>query len=83
MGEIGFREHVTFTALGDALNVASRLQQLTRDIGCEAIVSDAVFRHAGVSVTGLASLNARLRGRDGAVRVRVLPDARQMPRPDA
>jgi adenylate cyclase len=83
MGEIGFREHVTFTALGDALNVASRLQQLTRDVGCEAIVSDAVFRHAGVSVTGLASLNARLRGRDEAVRVRVLPDARQMPRPDA
>lgn len=83
MGEIGFREHVTFTALGDALNVASRLQQLTRDIGCEAIVSDAVFRHAGVSATDLTPLNARLRGRDEVVRVRVLSDARQMPRLDA
>jgi adenylate cyclase len=82
MGEIGFREHVTFTALGDVLNVASRLQQLTRDIGCEAIVSDAVFRHAGVAATGLAPLDARLRGRDETVSVRVLPDARQMPRLD-
>jgi adenylate cyclase len=85
MGEIGFREHVTFTALGDALNVASRLQHLTREVGCEAIVSDEVFRHAGVSATGLRPLNAHLRGRDEAVPVRVLPlpDARQMPRPDA
>jgi adenylate cyclase len=83
MGEIGFREHVTFTALGDALNVASRLQQLTRDVGCEAIVSDAVFRHAGISASLLTPLDARLRGRDEAVAVRVLPDAQQMPRPEA
>jgi adenylate cyclase len=82
MGEIGFREHVTFTALGDALNVASRLEQLTRDIGCEAIVSDAVFRRAGLAATGLVPLNARLRGRDEPVRVRVLSDALQMPRLD-
>ncbi len=80
MGEIGFREHVTFTALGDPLNVASRLQQLTRDIGCEAIVSEEVFRHAGVSTSDLARLDARLRGRNEPVRVCVLPDARQTPR---
>ena len=83
MGEIGFREHVTFTALGDALNVASRLQELTKEVGCEAIVSDAVFRHAGISASLLTPLDARLRGRDETVCVRVLPDARQMPLLDA
>jgi adenylate cyclase len=80
MGEIGFREHVTFTAIGDPLNVASRLQQLTREIGCEAIVSEQVFQHAGVAAAGLPQLAARLRGHDDPVPVRVLSKAAQMPR---
>ena len=80
MGEIGFREHVTFTAIGDPLNVASRLEQLTREIGCEAIVSEQVFQHAGVSASGLPQLAARLRGRHDPLPVRVLSKAAQMPR---
>ena len=72
MGEIGFRDHVTFTALGDPLNVASRLQQLTKEIGCEAVVSDDVFHHAGISGASLPQVAAQLRGRDDPVPVRVL-----------
>lgn len=79
MGEIGFREHVTFTAIGDPLNVASRLEQLTKEIACEAIVSEQVFQHAGVCAAGLPQLAARVRGRDDAVPVRVLSKAAQMP----
>jgi adenylate cyclase len=74
MGEIGFRDHVTFTALGDPLNVASRLQQMTKEIGCEAIVSEEVFRHAGVSGANLPQIAAQLRGRDDPVPVRVLQE---------
>jgi adenylate cyclase len=80
MGEIGFREHVTFTAIGDPLNVASRLEQLTKELACEAIISEEVFRHAGVSAAGLPQLAARLRGRDDLVPVRVLSKAAQIPR---
>ncbi|MGU7778768.1 adenylate/guanylate cyclase domain-containing protein [Burkholderia sp. PU8-34] len=80
MGEIGFRDHVTFTAIGDPLNVASRLEQLTKEVACEAIVSDLVFEHAGVSAAGLPQLAARVRGRDDPVPVRVLSSAAQMPR---
>lgn len=43
-GEIGFGDHVTVTAFGDALSVAARLQDLTKELGCEALVSDAVMR---------------------------------------
>jgi adenylate cyclase len=74
IGEIGFRDHVTFTALGDPLNVASRLQQLTKEIGCEAVVSEEVFHHAGVAADGLPQRAAALRGRDEPVSVRVLQD---------
>jgi adenylate cyclase len=72
VGEIGFRDHVTFAALGDPLNVAARLEQLTKEIGCETVVSEEVFHQAGVSATRLPQLAARLRGREDPVPVRVL-----------
>ena len=80
MGEIGFRDHVTFTAIGDPLNVASRLEQLTKEMACEAIVSEQVFQQAGVSAVGLPQLAAHVRGRDDPVPVCVLSKAAQMPR---
>ena len=30
VGDIGFRDHTVFTALGDAVNVAARLQDMTK-----------------------------------------------------
>jgi len=83
VGQIGFSEHVTFTAIGDPLNVASRLEQLTKEMACEAIVSDQVFHHAGVSASSLPHVAARLRGRDEPVPVRILSLAAQMPMPPA
>jgi adenylate cyclase len=53
---------------------------LTKEIACEAIVSEQVFQHAGVLATGLPQLAANLRGRHGSVPVRVLSRAAQMPR---
>jgi adenylate cyclase len=47
VGEIGFHEHTTFTALGDVVNVAARLESATRRLGCQAVVSDDVMRLAG------------------------------------
>ena len=70
VGEIGFRDHVTFTGLGDPPNVASRLQAMTKELGCEALVSVDVFRTAGVSGDGLELVEARLRGREDPVTAR-------------
>src|SRR5919106_1320336 len=42
IGDIGFRDHTIFTALGDSVNVAARLQDMTKTLGCEAIISDEV-----------------------------------------
>jgi len=71
VGEIGFRDHVTFTGLGDPPNVASRLQAMTKELGCEALVSEDVFLTAGVAPGGLAPHEARLRGRADPVPARV------------
>jgi adenylate cyclase len=72
VGEIGFRDHVVTTALGDVPNVASRLEALTKELGCEAVVSDDVLRLGGIRGDGLEPHRAQLRGRDEPVAVRLL-----------
>ena len=32
VGDIGYRDHMVFTALGDAVNVAARLQDMTKSL---------------------------------------------------
>ena len=49
IGDIGYRDHMVFTALGDAVNVAARLQDMTKSLGCEAIVSEEVRITAGLA----------------------------------
>ena len=34
INDIGFRDHTVFTALGDAVNFAARLQDMTKGLNC-------------------------------------------------
>ena len=43
MAEIGGHHQVQFTATGDTVNVASRLEELTRDLATPLVVSNAVI----------------------------------------
>jgi adenylate cyclase len=72
VGEIGFGEHRTFTALGDVVNVAARLESATRGASCDAIVSDDVFRTAGVEWSGDGNPRFPLRGRAEPIAVQLL-----------
>ena len=45
VGNIGASHRREFTAIGDTVNVASRLQSLTRDFECETLVSEGVVSH--------------------------------------
>lgn len=78
IGDIGYRDHIVFTALGDAVNVAARLQDMTKTLGCEAIISEEVRRTAGLADDALPQQEAVIRGRDEPMAVRVVADARQL-----
>jgi adenylate cyclase len=71
IGDIGYRGHTVFTALGDAVNVAARLQDMTKDLGCEAIISDEVYRTAGLPSEELAMREVSIRGRSRPLTVRL------------
>ena len=65
VGDIGYRDHMVFTALGDAVNVAARLQDMTKSLGCEVIFSDEVRATAGLSSDDLPRRDVEIRGRTG------------------
>lgn len=74
LGEIGAAGHATRTIIGDAVNVASRLEAETKALGVELLVSEAVLRSAGGRTDGLALRRFQLRGVAGPVSA--LPVAR-------
>lgn len=74
VGDIGFRGHTVFTALGDAVNVASRLQDLTKELDCKVVVSEEVCKTAGPAGDALTRRDVAIRRHDGAMAVRTAVD---------
>jgi adenylate cyclase len=79
VGDIGYRDHMVFTALGDAVNVAARLQDMTKGLACEVVVSDEVRATAGLAADALPQHDVEIRGRNEPMIVRSVTDARMLP----
>jgi adenylate cyclase len=78
IGDIGYRDHMVFTALGDAVNVAARLQDMTKSLACEAIVSEEVRVTAGLPADGLPQQEVAIRGRGEPMIVRTVKSAKTL-----
>jgi adenylate cyclase len=76
IGDIGYRDHIVFTALGDAVNVAARLQDMTKSLGCEAIISDEVRATAGLAAGALPQQQVSIRGRVEPITVGAVESAK-------
>ncbi len=75
IGDIGYRDHMVFTALGDAVNVAARLQDMTKSLACEVVVSEEVRITAGLAADSLPQQEVTIRGRAEAMIVRTVEHA--------
>ncbi|ANW05320.1 adenylate/guanylate cyclase domain-containing protein [Bradyrhizobium icense] len=75
VGDIGYRDHMVFTALGDPVNVAARLQDMTKSLACEVVISDEVRATAGLAADVLPQHEAEIRGRNEPMIVRAITDA--------
>jgi adenylate cyclase len=72
VGDVGYRDHTVFTALGDAVNVTARLQDMTKTLDCVALVSEEVCTIAGIATGAMTACTVDIRGRDEGLRVRVV-----------
>jgi adenylate cyclase len=76
VGDIGYGENIAYTALGDAVNVAARLQELTKEFTCQAVISDEVCKLSGLVDGALAAIDeVKVRGHPEPVFVRKFADA--------
>jgi adenylate cyclase len=78
VGDIGYRDHMVFTALGDPVNVAARLQDMTKPLGCEALFSEQVLITAGLDAGDLPARDVEIRGRAEPMKVRMVAQAKAL-----
>jgi len=72
MGDVGTEHSLAFTVIGDTVNVASRLQSLTRELKTPLVVADAVVKQIGGGTLPIELHDKgehELRGRSSAIRI--------------
>jgi len=79
VGEMGYGPAVSVTAIGDAVNTASRLEAMTKDLGAQLVVSDRVARLANVDLGDFPVQEIEVRGRARPLEVRVVKNALSLP----
>jgi len=79
-GAIGYERHAQFTVVGDPVNVAARLEALTKTLGCEVLMSEEVYERAGFGRDDLPAHDVEARGREAIVKARSVARAEDLAR---
>lgn len=78
VGEMGYRDVVSVTAVGDTVNTASRLEALSKEYGVQLVLSQEVAGMAGLATDAYAVEQVSLRGRATPMEVLLVPDATKL-----
>lgn len=78
VGEMGYAGTRYLTAVGDTVNTASRLEGLTKEYGCELVVSEEAIARAGLATADYPRHELALRNREAPLRVVIVENARRL-----
>jgi adenylate cyclase len=79
VGEMGYGSAAALTAIGDAVNTASRLEALTKEYESELIVSDELVLRAGLDRNLFAWRETEIRGKQERLAIAILASAQDLP----
>jgi len=79
VGEMGYGGATTMTAIGDAVNIASRLEAVAKEFDSELVLSEEVVARAGLDRTLFRWEEVAIRGRQEMLAVAILNNARRVP----
>ena len=75
VGRMGYATTTYLTAVGDTVHVAARLEALTKDYGCDLVLSEEVAVRAGLDVSDHTRHELTVRNREAPLAVLVAPSA--------
>ena len=78
VGTMGPPSSPNLSAVGDNINIAARLEQHTKILGCSMVISVAVAERAGVDLSQFARHVVPVRGRDAPIEVYAIDDPAQL-----
>ena len=81
VGEMGYRETSTITAVGDPVHVAARLQELTKTYKSQLVVSGTVGERASIDLGTFERHEIQVRGRQEPLSIRIVEHAGLLPAP--
>jgi adenylate cyclase len=70
---MGYREVMNVTAIGDTVNVASRLEMVAKELNASVVVSEQLVRLAGLDLSTFELREIDIRGRAQPLQIRVVP----------
>lgn len=79
VGEIGHGTAASLTAIGDTVNVASRLEAMTKEFASELVISDDLARAAGIDAGAMQHADLPIRGRTQPLSAAVFPKGSDLP----
>jgi adenylate cyclase len=69
VGEVGYRDTRTVSAVGDTVNIAARLQELTKTYKVRLVLSEVVVTGAGLTLAGAEAHQIEVRGRQAPLAI--------------
>ncbi len=78
IGHIGDPASAALTVIGRTVNEASRLEALTKDHGCQLIMSRLVAEHAGIDLSQSMTDTVEVRGAATKIDIVIVPAARDL-----
>ncbi len=79
VGTMGPPTSPNYSAIGDNINIAARLEAKTKDLQCTVVISGSTLTMAGVSATVYPNEEVDVRGREGDILVAKFKMAEELP----